>query len=165
MRTNPILRLLLALCLAVATLAPIPAQAAMKMPAFALPSVKDGSIVKSDAYQGQVLLINFFATWCPPCRKEIPALIKLQKEFGPKGFTVIALSTDQAGAAEVDKFARKMEINYPVLMSDTATPKAFGGILGIPTSFLVNRQGEVVKRYDGYSDERTLIKDISSILK
>ncbi len=141
------------------------AQAATKVPAFTLPSVKDGTMVKASAYQGQAMLINFFATWCPPCRKEIPSLIQLQKEFGPKGFTVIGISTDQGGTSLVDKFAQKMEINYPVLMSDSNTPRAFDGILGIPTSFLVNKEGNVVKRYDGYVDHQTLVNDLNAILK
>ncbi|HIJ89719.1 MAG: TlpA family protein disulfide reductase [Desulfobulbaceae bacterium] len=141
------------------------AQGATKMPPFTLPSVKDGTMVKAAAYQGQAMLINFFATWCPPCRKEIPSLILLQKEFGPKGFTVIGISTDQGGASLVDKFAQKMEINYPVLLSDSDAPAAFGGILGIPTSFLVNKEGNVVKRYDGYVDHQTLVNDLNAILK
>lgn len=141
------------------------AQAATKMPAFTLPSVKDGAMVKASGYQGQAMFINFFATWCPPCRKEIPSLIQLQKEYGPKGFTMIGISTDQGGASLVDKFARKMGINYPVLLSDSETPTAFGGILGIPTSFLVNREGNVVKRYDGYVDHQTLVTDLNAILK
>ncbi|OGQ98654.1 MAG: hypothetical protein A2505_10135 [Deltaproteobacteria bacterium RIFOXYD12_FULL_55_16] len=141
------------------------AQAATKMPAFTLSSVKDGALVKSSSYQGQVILINFFATWCPPCRKEIPDFIKLQKEYGARGFTVIGISTDQGGAAQVEKFAQKMEINYPVLLSEAKTPEAFGGIIGIPTSFLVNREGNVVKRYDGYADPQTLANDLKAILK
>ncbi|MFA6499611.1 MAG: TlpA disulfide reductase family protein [Desulfurivibrionaceae bacterium] len=156
---------LLAITLALFALMTGTAQAATKMPAFTLPSVKDGAAVKSSGYQGQAMLINFFATWCPPCRKEIPDFIKLQKEYGPKGFTVIGISTDQGGAGLVDKFAQKMEINYPVLLSDSETPTAFGGILGIPTSFLVNKEGNVVKRYDGYVDHQTLVNDLNTILK
>lgn len=135
------------------------------MPAFTLPSVKDGAIVKSSSYQGKVLLIEFFATWCPPCRQVIPELIQLQKDYGPKGFSVIGISLDQGGAGLVDKFAQKMEINYPVLLSDSQTPAAFGGILGIPTSFLVNKEGKVVKRYDGPVKEEILQKDLNAILK
>ena len=156
---------LLTLALALFCLMASAAQAATKMPAFTLPSVKDGAAVKSSAYQGHAILINFFATWCPPCRKEIPDFIKLQKEYGPKGFIVIGISTDQGGASLVDKFAQKMEINYPVLLSDSETPAAFGGILGIPTSFLVNKEGNVVKRYDGYVDHQTLVNDLNAILK
>lgn len=139
--------------------------AATKVPDFSLPSVKDGSMVKPSGYQGKAMLINFFATWCPPCRKEIPSLIQLQKDFAPKGFTVLGVSTDQGAASMVEKFAQKMEINYPVVLSDSQTPRAFGGILGIPTSFLVNKEGNVVKRYDGYVDHQTLVNDLNAILK
>ena len=156
---------LLTITLALFGLMASAAQAATKMPPFTLPSVKDGATVKASGYQGQAMLINFFATWCPPCRKEIPSLIQLQKEYGPKGFTVIAISTDQGGASLVDKFAQKMEINYPVLLSDSQTPTSFGGIIGIPTSFLVNKEGHVVKRYDGYVDHQTLVNDLNAILK
>lgn len=156
---------LLTLALVISGLMTGTAQAAAKMSAFALSSVKDGAIIKSSSYQGQAILINFFATWCPPCRKEIPDFIKLQKEYGGKGFTVIGISTDQGGAALVDKFAQKMEINYPVLLSEAKTPETFGGIVGIPTSFLVNREGNVVKRYDGYVDHQTLVNDLKAILK
>ncbi|MFZ5774053.1 MAG: TlpA disulfide reductase family protein [Thermodesulfobacteriota bacterium] len=156
--------LLPALCLMLCLVA-VPAQAAAKMPRFALPSAEDGTTIDSNSYQGQALLVNFFATWCPPCRQEIPSLVSLQKEYGPKGFTVIGISTDQGGSSLVAKFAKKMEINYPVVMSDSATPTAFGGILGIPTSFLVNKEGNVVKRYDGYVDHQTLVNDLNSILR
>jgi len=156
---------LLTITLALFALTATAAQAATKMPDFTLPSVKDGAMVKASGYQGKAMLINFFATWCPPCRKEIPSLVKLQKEYGPKGFTVIGISTDQDGTSLVDKFAQKMEINYPVLLSDSKTPAAFGGILGIPTSFLVDREGYVVKRYDGYVDHQTMVKDLNAILK
>lgn len=141
------------------------AQAATKMPSFTLPSVQDGAMVKASAYKGQAILINFFATWCPPCRKEIPDFIKIQKEYGAKGFTVIGISTDQEGAAIVKKFAQKMEINYPVLLGDSDIIPAFGGILGIPTSFLINKEGNVVKRYDGYVSYQTLTNDLNVILK
>ncbi|MGV1100168.1 TlpA disulfide reductase family protein [Thiovibrio sp. JS02] len=142
-----------------------PAHAATPMPRFALPSVTDGVTIDSSAYQGKAILVNFFATWCPPCRKEIPSFIELQKEFGPKGFTVIGISTDEGGSALVAKFVEKMAINYPVVMGDTKTPMSFGGIIGIPSSFLVNKQGLIVKRYDGYVDHQTLTNDLNSIMR
>lgn len=138
--------------------------AASTMPHFSLPSAEDGSTIDSNSYKGQAMIINFFATWCPPCRKEIPSLISLQNEYGPRGLTVIGMSTDQGGSKLVEKFMKKMQINYPVVMADGQTPRDFGGILGIPTSFLVNRQGLVVKRYDGYVDHQTLVRDLESIL-
>ncbi|MFA6283538.1 MAG: TlpA disulfide reductase family protein [Desulfurivibrionaceae bacterium] len=156
---------LLAIALALFALMAGAAQAATKMPDFTLTAAKDGAMVKSSDYAGKVILINFFATWCPPCRQEIPDFIKVQKEYGPKGFTIIGFSVDEGGSSLVNKFVQKMQINYPVLMSNPKTARDFGGILGIPTSFLVNKEGNVVKRYDGYLDHQTLVNDLNSILK
>ncbi len=138
--------------------------AAVKMPAFALPSAVDGKVVKSSSFRGKAMLVTFFATWCPPCRQEIPTLKKLQEEFGDKGFSVVGLSVDEGGPRVVAKLVKQEAINYPVLMADRATANDFGGIAGIPTSFLINRKGNVVKRYPGYVPHALLVKDIQSIL-
>jgi len=142
-----------------------PAQAASPMPRFVLPSVIDGKAIDSATFKGKALLVNFWATWCPPCRKEIPSLIALQEKYGAKGFSVIGISTDQGGSSLVAKFAQKMNINYPVVISDNDTPRNFGNILGIPTSFLVDKDGNVRKRYDGYVDHETLERDLLQFLK
>jgi cytochrome c biogenesis protein CcmG/thiol:disulfide interchange protein DsbE len=141
------------------------AHAATLMPRFVLPSATDGKAVDSNTFKGKVLLVNFWATWCPPCRKEIPSLVALQGKYAAKGFSVIGISTDQGGSSLVAKFARKMNVNYPVVISDNETPRNFGNILGIPTSFLVDRGGNVRKRYDGYVDSETLERDLLQILK
>jgi thiol-disulfide isomerase/thioredoxin len=156
-----ILPLLIAVLLVVST----SAGAAVPMPEFSLPSVVDGTTVRSDAFKGQVLLITFFATWCPPCRQEIPTLIQLQQELGPEGFSVLAISVDEGGVGIVAKLVKQENINYPVLMAAGSTPGDFGGIAGIPTSFLVNRQGHVVKKYPGYIPHKLLERDIKGILK
>lgn len=134
------------------------------MPRFALPSAYDNAIIDSQGYRGQTLLINFFATWCPPCRKEIPSLVELQKKYGPRGLAVIGLSTDEGGGAQVVRFAERLGINYPVLISDPQTQAAFGGIFGIPTTFLVDSRGTIVKRYNGYTEQKTLENEILKIL-
>lgn len=140
-------------------------QAATPMPRFVLPSATDGKAIDSNTFKGKALLINFWATWCPPCRKEIPSLIELQNKYGAKGFSVIGISTDQGGSSLVAKFAQKMDINYPVVISDSNTPRNFGNILGIPTTFLVDKEGNVRKRYDGYVDHETLERDLIQIMK
>jgi len=145
--------------------APSPGMAAVAMPAFSLPSVVDGKVVSSDSFKDQVLLITFFATWCPPCRQEIPTLIELHREYGAKGFSVIGLSVDEGGPRIVARLVKQEKINYPVLMADRATARAFGGIAGIPTSFLVNRKGHVVKKYPGYVPHDLLARDIEAVLK
>ncbi len=157
--------LLCSLFLLLSLLLSVPAQAATPVPHFALSSVTDGKTIDTNAFRGKAMLINFWATWCPPCRKEIPSLIALQEKYSAKGFTVIGLSTDEGGSSLVAKFVQKMGINYPVAISDNATPRNFGNILGIPTSFLVDKEGNVRKRYDGYVDHETLERDLLQILK
>jgi len=134
------------------------------MPAFSLPSALDGKMVESSDFAGKVLLITFFATWCPPCRQEIPTLNGLQKDLGPRGFSVIGLSVDEKGPKVVVKMIEKDKVNYPVLMAKGRTAKDFGGVTGIPTSFLVDREGKIVRRYPGYVPRKVLEKDILAIL-
>ena len=154
---------LLLLGLAVLFAGTSPAMAGEVMPGFSLSSAQDGKTVDSGAFKGKTLLITFFATWCPPCRQEIPSLIELQSAYAAKGFSVIGMSMDD-GASVVAKLIDKEKINYPVLMADGKTADDFGGIVGIPISFLVNKAGEVVKRYPGYAPHSLLEKDINSIL-
>ena len=135
-----------------------------EMPPFSLSSAVDDKTVNSDDFKGQVLLVTFFATWCPPCRQEIPTLIKLQDKYSLKGFSVIGLSVDEKGPKVVVKLINKTKINYPVLMADGKVARGFGGIAGIPTSFLVDREGKIFKRYPGYVPQSLLEKDIKSIL-
>jgi thiol-disulfide isomerase/thioredoxin len=132
---------------------------------FALPSAVDGTLFDSDEYQGRVRLINFFATWCPPCLEEIPNLIELENRFGADGFSVIGLSVDQGGREKVKKFVKKMKINYPVLMADDKVSSEFGGVSGIPVSFLVARDGTLLRRYMGYVDHAVLERDIQEVLQ
>ena len=140
-------------------------QAAVTMPDFSLPTATSGKVVSSESFKGKVMLVTFFATWCPPCRQEIPNLIQLYKEFGPKGFAVIGLSVDEGGAKVVARLVQQEKINYPVLMADRATARAFGGIAGIPTSFLVNKKGHVVKKYPGFVPHSLLVRDIEAVLQ
>lgn len=140
------------------------AHAAARMPEFVLKSVVDGTDVDSRTFAGKVLLISFFATWCPPCIEEIPTFIDLHESYGKEGFAVIGLSVDQGGPAIVAKLVEKKKINYPVLMADNETMENFGGVYGVPVSFLVNMEGNVVKKYPGYVPKAILKKDILSIL-
>jgi len=135
-----------------------------KMPEFELPSALGGKIVKSKDYSGKVLLVTFFATWCPPCRQEVPTLIQLQTDYESKGFSVIGLSVDDKGKKVVAKMIKKEKVNYPILMAKGKTARDFGGVVGIPVSFLVNKQGIIVKRYTGYVQKSLLEKDIKNIL-
>lgn len=137
--------------------------AGTKMPSFLLESVRNGKSVDSSLFQGKVLLLTFFATWCPPCVEEVPVLKKLHADLGDAGFSVIGLSVDQ-GPAVVARFVKNRSINYPVLMAESKTTRDFGGVYGIPVAFLVNKSGNVVKRYTGFVNHLTLEKDVKSLL-
>jgi len=153
--------LLVLLCLGVF---PVGVQGAVNMPPFALPAAIDGAIVTSEHYQGKAMLITFFATWCPPCLQEIPALKEVHAKFQQQGFAVVALSVDEGGSEIVARLVRQTGINYPVLMADKTTTHNFGDVVAIPTSFLVNKNGHVVKKYPGFVPRGLLERDIESVL-
>lgn len=151
--------------LALLVLVAQPLQAAPKMPAFSLLDPVSGSKVDSQEFAGKALFITFFATWCPPCIQEIPTLIKVQNRYAAEGFSVVGLSVDQEGPRVVSRLIKKKSINYPVLMADSRTTRMFGGVYGIPVSFLVNKKGNVVKKYTGYVAHSILVRDLNKILK
>jgi thiol-disulfide isomerase/thioredoxin len=136
------------------------------MPDFQLENL-EGDIVSSEEFEGKVLLIDFWATWCPPCEKAIPALVDMKKELGGEEFEVIGITLDEKRAIpEVKSFIKKYNINYPILLGDEDTKKDFGGIPGIPTMFIVDKDGKIVDKTVGYRDgeEIKLMKKIKEIL-
>jgi thiol-disulfide isomerase/thioredoxin len=137
---------------------------ATPMPDFTLPSVVDGKDISSEEFKGKVLLVTFFATWCPPCRQEIPSLIRLQNDLSPKGFSVLGLSLDEGGSEIVNELVENDNINYPVLMADSDVVSGFGGVTGIPTSFLVSHEGKMIRTYAGYVPHELLKQDIEEII-
>lgn len=141
------------------------ALSATKMPAFTLENAVTGKQISSKEFKGKSLLITFFATWCPPCMQEVPNLIDLHNQYGNKGFSVVGLSVDTEGKKVVQRLVKREKINYPIMMADNVVTRNFGGVYGIPTSFLVNSNGTVVKRYTGYVPHSVLAKDIEQIIK
>ncbi|MDX1775578.1 MAG: TlpA disulfide reductase family protein [Desulfobulbales bacterium] len=135
-----------------------------QMVQFKLDSLTDKSIIDSSQLEGQVLLVTFFATWCPPCIQEIPTLVELQKSFSKKNFSVVAFSVDEGDLELLFKIIDKYEINYPVLLADANVINGFGGVTGIPVTYLVNRKGELVNKYLGYIGHDTLEKAIKKLL-
>ncbi|MEN8136585.1 MAG: TlpA disulfide reductase family protein [Thermodesulfobacteriota bacterium] len=139
--------------------------AAKKMPDFSEKNITSEGVVDSKYFAGKVLLVNFWATWCPPCRKEIPALIRLQDEYKDKGFSVIGISMDEGGRKVVSKFIKKLKVNYPVFIGKAKIGRGFGGVMGIPVSFLVDRDGNLVKRLDGYISEKVLNRELKKLFE
>lgn len=125
----------------------------------------DGKDVRLSQYKGKVVLVNFWATWCKPCRVEIPALTSLYRDYKDKGFVVLGISVDSEVPA-VKPFARVMKMNYPVLIGagheDLST--AFGPFLGFPTSVLVKRDGAVCVRHVGTLSRAQLEQQIGALL-
>lgn len=136
----------------------------LQMAPFKTLSLTDKTILDSKQLEGQVLLVTFFATWCPPCIQEIPSLIALQDAFNGKEFSVVAFSVDEGDLAPLYNLIGKFGINYPVLLADPVITRSFGGVTGIPATFLVNRQGQIMKKYLGYVEYDVLQKDIKSML-
>lgn len=99
-------------------------------------------------YKGKVVLLNFWATWCAPCRVEMPRFVRWQQQYGPRGFQVIGVSIDDS-AAPVRPFVAKMRLNYPVLMGDARLGDLYGGVYGVPVSILIDRHGIIRARLDG----------------
>lgn len=109
-----------------------------------------GETIELAQQSGKVLLLNFWATWCAPCRKEIPDLVDLQKELGPKGLTIIGIALDREGADVVKPYAKEHTINYPLVLDpDTSIPKHFGEVYGLPTTFVVGPDGQIRHRILG----------------
>lgn len=105
-----------------------------------------GGVVSTAALKGKVVIVNFWATWCGPCREEIPEMIRLQAQYKDTLQVVGVSEDDDVSPADVAKFAKKAGINYPVIMVTDAIEQEFGGIAALPTSFLVNKDGRVVQK-------------------
>jgi cytochrome c biogenesis protein CcmG/thiol:disulfide interchange protein DsbE len=134
-------------------------------PDFALKSV-DGKIVKLSDFKGKVVIIDFWATWCPPCRKGIPDLVDLKKEFGKKGLEVIGVSVDdQRTIEQVPSFVKDKNINYPVVYGDSKVSQNYGGIESIPTSVIVDKAGNIVAQYTGLQPKETYVAQLKKLLK
>ncbi len=120
-------------------------------PAFSLTDLQGKEVSLGD-FKGKVVFLNFWATWCPPCRREIPAFIELVEKYKDDGFIVLGVAVDPREFQGVDKvkpFAEQMGINYPVLYDSKGVSQLYGGIRSIPTTFVINREGKVVGRIVG----------------
>ena len=138
--------------------------AGSKAAEFSLKSV-DGKTIKLSQFKGKIVIIDFWATWCPPCRKGIPDLIAIQKEY-KKDVVVIGISVDQEKTkADVPGFVKNYGINYPVVYFDDKVVQDYGGISAIPTSFVVAQSGNIVDQHVGLVSKDVFVNKIKSLLK
>ena len=143
-----------ALALAVLTLGLLacssgpPQMAPTAAPGFTLPRVDGGTASLAD-HQGKVVLLDFWATWCPPCRAAMPHLAEMQEEYRAKGLVVLGMNMDQ-NRDDLTQFLSGQTVNYPMLAVDEATRAAYGGVASIPQTFLIDRAGQVRQKFLGY---------------
>lgn len=133
----------------------------------------DGQDVTLAQYKGKIVLINFWATWCDPCYVEIPWLIEMQQKYGDKGFTVLGIAMDDEGKSAVAPFlakerfnvnGQKLPMSYPIVLGNDDVADKFGGLLGYPTSFLISRDGKIIKKIQGLISYEEITKAIESQL-
>jgi peroxiredoxin len=161
---KPLLRFLA--CLAVGSLLLANASAAPlpKAPAWTLNDLQGKPVHLSD-YAGKVVVLNFWATWCPPCAMEIPGFIDLQKKNAARGLVIVGVSLDEGGPAVVRDFAARNHLNYPLVMATPEMLAAYGVGEGIPATFLIDPAGKLVKTFPlGIVEEKELQKAIAPLL-
>src|SRR5438132_12547251 len=126
-------------------------------PDFSLESLEGKSMRLSDL-RGKAVLLNFWATWCGPCKIEMPWFVELQKQYGAQGLQIVGVAMDEASKDDIAKFAKDMGVNYPILLGKEAVGEAYGGVQFLPTTFFIDRDGKVLEREFGLKS-RSIFED------
>lgn len=133
-------------------------------PDFELASLS-GETFRLSEQRGKVVVINFWATWCGPCRVEIPDLIRMQEVLGSEGVQFVGISLDEEGKEIVEPFAQEANFNYPILLDDGSISEKFGGIYALPTTIIVDRKGIIQHRIPGMVTSKYLMPVLQEIAK
>ena len=132
-------------------------------PDFALQSL-EGKTVHLTDFRGKAILLNFWATWCEPCKIEMPWFVELQKRYGPEGLQVVGIAMDDASEKEIAEFAKKMGVNYPVLIGKESVGDAYGGVPYLPLSFFIDRNGKVLSKVPGLKSRSDIEENVKKAL-
>src|SRR6201994_2271397 len=118
-------------------------------PDFSLPTTS-GQTMKLSDLQGKAVLLNFWATWCEPCKIEMPWFVELQKQYGPEGLQIVGVAADEGDSKDsVTEFAQHMGVNYPILLGKEAVSDTYGGVQFLPATFYIGRNGKIVDKVFG----------------
>lgn len=135
-----------------------------QVPAFTVTTL-DGSPVTAESLAGKVVLVNFWATWCPPCRVEMPGFQKAYERFGDDGFVVLGVTMDAGSPDRVRRFLEERNITYPVAMATSQVVRDFGGVPFLPTSYLVDREGRIRNEVRGMFTSVALEQAVERLLR
>lgn len=124
----------------------------------------EGQDVSYSDYAGKIVILDFWDTWCPPCKAEIPHFIEIQKEYQAKGVEMLGIAFGQEGVDAVRKFVKEQNVNYTNLLATEDVIRQFGGIKGIPTTFVMTPNGDIFKKYVGYTDKAVFVEAIEELL-
>jgi len=133
-------------------------------PDFALKDL-NGNILRLSDLRGRVVVLNFFATWCGPCRREIPELVRLYEKFRDKGLEIIGVLLDQEGEAVLKPFVRQYRITYPIVLGTRKVALDYGGIKEIPTTFFIDRNGRISSYFVGLQPSHVIDESVKKLLK
>ena len=138
-----------------------PVEVGSTAPAFTATDLKSGQPTTLADFKGQVVLLNIWATWCEPCKIEMPSLEQLEKEVGPQGLRIVSVSIDEGGPDVVRQFARDYGLTFQILHDQSGRIQRIYQTTGVPESFVINRQGKIVKKVIGAADwDATVNKDL-----
>lgn len=121
-----------------------------------------GQTISQDNYRGHVLILDFFATWCQPCRQSIPHLVAMNRKYGTQGLTVLGLSVDEDGERVVTAFTNEFHVNYPLALAGDVTTADFG-VRSVPIMYVIDKKGKIAEVYRGYSNE--MARSLESLIK
>jgi thiol-disulfide isomerase/thioredoxin len=141
-----------------------PPSTALSQPApqFSLSNLEGKQVGLTD-FANKIIVVDFWATWCGPCREEIPQLNKLYEDYRGKGFEIVGISMDTDDPASIKQFTKDLRMEYTVVIGNDNVAQDFGGVMGLPTKFIIDRKGNIIKKFTGYSP--SVIREIEETIK